>query len=105
MRTILVRGSEDCPGGVESFPTFTLDTPTHFWYNSDRRTMKRTEETKVALQIARAMDRATLNLDEIGIELARLVPKTHYNRLILIAEAAADEQEKISVREQHHPLF
>ena len=107
MRTILVRGSKDCPGGVGSFPTFALDTPSHFWYNQDRRIMKHknTEEAKVAMKIAKTIDSATLNLDEVGVELARLVPRTYYNRLILIAEAAADEQEKISVREQHNPLF
>jgi hypothetical protein len=107
MRTILVRGSKDCPEGVGSFPTFALDTLTHFWYNQDRRIMrhKNTDEGKIAIKIAKIVDSATLDLDQVGIELARLAPKTYYNRLMIIAEAAAEEQEQISVRNSHYPLF
>jgi len=53
-----------------------------------------TDEGKVALKIANLIDSVTLDLDRVGIELARLRPTTHYNRLILIAEAAAEEQDK-----------
>jgi hypothetical protein len=53
-----------------------------------------TDEARVALKIANLIDSVTLDLDRVGIEMARLSPTTHYNRLILIAEAAAEEQEK-----------
>lgn len=69
------------------------------------RKFQQTNESKVAMKIANLIDSATLDLDRVGIEMARLSPTTHYNRLILIAEAAVDEQENISVRNQHHTLF
>lgn len=52
-----------------------------------------TEEAKVALKIAKALDPVTLDLENVGIELARLRPLVHYNRVMIMAEAAADEQE------------
>lgn len=63
------------------------------------------DEGKVALKIAKAIEGVTLDLDRVGIELARLSPTTHYNRLILIAEAAVEEQESRNVRLGHDPLF
>ena len=65
---------------------------------------KNTDEGKVALKIAKLVDSATLNLDQVGVELARLVPRTYYNRIMIVAEAAVDEQEKISGR-QFDTLF
>lgn len=64
-----------------------------------------TDEAKVAVKIANLIDSVTLDLDRIGIELARLRPTTHYNRLILIAESAVAEQESQSVKRSHNPLF
>lgn len=104
MRAILVRGSEDCLGGVESFPTFTLDTPTHFWYNRDRRRMTKSRETKVAEKIANLVDSVDLDLDRVGVELARIHPKTFYNRALVVMESAVEEQEKQSAR-QFNTLF
>jgi hypothetical protein len=52
-----------------------------------------TEEAKVALKIAKALDQVTLDIENVGIELARLRPMVHYNRVMIMAEAAADEQE------------
>ena len=92
MKAILVRGSKDCLGGVESFPTFTLDTPTHFWYNRDRRIMKKTEEQKTAEMIANRLDSITLNLDEVGRYLATM-PNIYYNRFMVVAESAEHEKE------------
>jgi len=94
MRTILVRGSKDCPGGVESFPTFTLDTPNYFWYNQDRRIMRKTDEEKVALKMSQLLSDITLNLDDIGKYYARLEPSYHIKRLYVIAGAAEEELEK-----------
>lgn len=65
----------------------------------------RDREAKVAEHLAKLVDSSTLDLDRVGIELARLRPLTYYNRLILVAEAAVQEQENISVREHHNPLF
>ena len=69
------------------------------------RKFQQTNESKIALKIANLIDSSTLDLDRVGIELARLAPTTYYNRLILIAEAAVEEQENINVRNQHNPLF
>lgn len=64
-----------------------------------------TDEGKVALKIANLIDSVTLDLDRVGIEMARLRPTTHYNRLILIAEAAVEEQERTNDRQNHNYLF
>lgn len=61
-----------------------------------------TDEGKVALKIANLIDSVTLDLDRVGIELARLRPTTHYNRLILIAEAAAEEQDRANGIQQDY---
>ncbi len=66
---------------------------------------KVSDEGKVALKIAKAIEGVALDLDRVGIELARLSPTTHYNRLILIAEAAVEEQESRNARLYHDPLF
>ena len=106
MRAILVRGSKDCLGGVESFPTFTLDTPTHFWYNQDRRIMARQSEAeKVALKMGKLINDLTLDLDQVGIYLARDTMVT-YNRLKLVVEAAEHEKEMTEFRtNQYDRLF
>ena len=94
MRAILVRGSEDCLGGVESFPTFTLDTPNYFWYNRDRRIMGKhiTAEEKVAIKIGDLVADLRLDLDQVGIYLARHKPSINYNRLQEIADSAYYER-------------
>jgi hypothetical protein len=63
-----------------------------------------TDEAKVALKLGKLVDSATLDLDRVGIELARHRPTTYYNRLILIAESAIEEQEKQNAR-QLNTLF
>ena len=68
------------------------------------RKQEMTDEAKVALKIGKLVDSATLDLDRVGIELARHRPLTYYNRLILIAESAIEEQEKQSAR-QFNTLF
>ena len=56
-------------------------------------------EEKVAHTIAKLLDSLSLNLDEVGKYLARFLPNTIYNRLMIIAEAA--EWEKENKDEQH----
>jgi D-alanyl-D-alanine dipeptidase len=53
-----------------------------------------TNEQKTAVKITTLLDSVSLDLDRVGIEIARLRPSTSYNRLILVAEAAVEEQEK-----------
>jgi len=56
-------------------------------------------EEKVAHTIAKLLDSLSLNLDEVGKYLARFLPNTIYNRLMIIAEAA--EWEKENADEQY----
>lgn len=50
-------------------------------------------EEKVAHAIAKLLDSLTLNLDDVGKYLARFLPNTIYNRLMIIAESAEWEKE------------
>ena len=105
MAIYLVRGSWGIAGGVERFPTFTLDTPNHFWYNrKQENTMRKTKEEKVADKLAELVDSASLNLDEVGRILGRGY-NLPYNRLILIVEAMEAEKEYSLVRNSNTPLF
>lgn len=54
------------------------------------------KEEKVALQLAKMLSPVDLDLDKVGFFLAQMKPAIHYNRLILLAEAAADEQYNIA---------
>jgi hypothetical protein len=64
-----------------------------------------TEEEKAAKKIANVVSDVRLDLDSIGIYLARYSPTVSYNRLMLIAESAEFEKENIDVRNTHQPLF
>jgi hypothetical protein len=64
-----------------------------------------TEEEKAAKKIANVVSDVRLDLDSIGIYLARYAPTVSYNRLLLIAESAEFEKENIDVRNTHNPLF
>ena len=80
----------------ETFPTFTLALPSYFCYNELRYKMRKhalTEEQKTAIKMVKLLDGVSLDLDRIGIEIARMKPKTMYNRLMLVAESAVEEQE------------
>jgi D-alanyl-D-alanine dipeptidase len=67
--------------------------------------MKLSREHRIAKKIAELTNDVTIDLDQVGAELARMRPIVSYNRLMLVAEAAAEEQEKIYVKEHHTPLF
>lgn len=60
-------------------------------------------EEKVAVKIGDLIDSLTLDLDQIGMFLAR-DNKITYNRLMVIAEAAEFERE-IADGKQHDYLF
>jgi hypothetical protein len=66
--------------------------------------MAKSDEEKLAERIVRHLDSATLDLDRVGLEIARLEPKTLYNRFILVAEAAVEEQEKQNERYRNNIL-
>jgi hypothetical protein len=72
-----------------------------------KETMRRikTEEEKAAQKLATVVSDVRLDLDEVGIYLARYFPTISYNRLILVAESAEFEKENIDVRHTHEPLF
>jgi len=53
-----------------------------------RRT--KTKEEKVAQKMLEAVADLTLNLDEVGREIAMTKPVVLYNRFITIADAATD---------------
>jgi hypothetical protein len=58
------------------------------------RKQQLTNEQKIAVKLTNLLDSVSLDLDRVGIEIARLRPSTFYNRLILVAEAAVDEKER-----------
>jgi hypothetical protein len=64
-----------------------------------------TEEEKAAKKISNVVSDIRLDLDSVGIYLARYSPTISYNRLLLIAESAEFEKENIDVRHSHEPLF
>jgi hypothetical protein len=64
-----------------------------------------TREEKAATKIATIVNDITLDLDFVGVYLARTAPTISYNRLLLIAESAEFEKENINVRHTHEPLF
>ena len=69
------------------------------------RRLPKSEEEKVAEKIANLMKDSTLNLDQIGIYLARIRPNYLHKRLNIIAESADYETEKMYDRLNHDPLF
>ena len=54
----------------------------------------KSREEKVAEKIAQLLDSLTLDLDQVGKYIARFLPTTIYNRLMIIAESAEWEKEE-----------
>jgi hypothetical protein len=69
-----------------------------------RRAVK-TPEEKVAEQIANVICDSRIDLDQVGVYLARVRPNTPYNRLMIIAESAEWEKEQAYDREHINHLF
>jgi hypothetical protein len=93
---------------LEYFSTFALVFPPYFCYNGLRYKMRKqqlTNEQKIAVKMAQLLDSVSLDLDRVGIEVARLEPKTIYNRLMLVAESAVEEREIDHDRYNQHSLF
>jgi hypothetical protein len=66
---------------------------------------RKTEEEKVANVISRIVSDLRLDLDQVGVYLARNNPNVSYTRLQIIAEAAEFEKEMSNVRSNTYPLF
>ena len=82
-------------GRGQEFPFLLLTSPLFFdtLSTGDKMTRRMSNEEKVAHAIAKLLDSLTLNLDEVGKYLARFLPTTIYNRLMIIAESAEWEKE------------
>jgi hypothetical protein len=61
--------------------------------------MKSNEE-KVADKIANSLDSVSLDLDEVGRNIARMT-NLPYNRLLIVVESAEEEKEKLLARESN----
>lgn len=55
--------------------------------------MRKSDEEKVAENVAKLMNDLTLDLDQVGVYLGRIRPATSYRRLEIIMEAAREERE------------
>ena len=69
-----------------------------------RRKIKSNEE-KIAEQIANIVSDVRIDLDQVGFYLAQLKPNVSYNRLMLIAESAEWTKEAEYDRQHINPLF
>jgi hypothetical protein len=62
--------------------------------------MKKSNEEKTAEVIASSLDYASLDLDEVGRNIARM-RNLPYNRLLIVVESAEEEKEKLNARESN----
>ena len=62
--------------------------------------MKKSNEEKTAEVIANSLDYASLDLDEVGRNIARM-NNLPYNRLLIVVESAEEEKEKRIARESN----
>ena len=58
----------------------------------------KTDEERVAVRIADLLSDHRLNLDRVGIYLARLEPSSNHRRLMIVAEATDEEWEIVNGR-------
>ena len=62
-------------------------------------------EEKIAKQLAQIVADVNLDIEQVGIYLARNFPSVSYRRLLVVMESAEHEKESKYDREHHHPLF
>ena len=67
--------------------------------------MKKSEEEKVAERLANLVKDSTLNLDQVGEYLGRMLPSYLLKRLVMIAEAGEYEREMEDLRNNNGVLF
>ena len=65
----------------------------------------RTKEEIVAEKLIAVVENVNLDLDRVGVHLARIAPNVSYRRLGIIIDSAEYEKEASSVRINHDPLF
>ena len=68
-----------------------------------RRTI--TPEEKVAQRLSAIVSDLRLDIEQVGVYLARTSPNVAYNRLVEIAESAQYEKEQNELRFYQHRLF
>lgn len=59
---------------------------------------KPTQEDKTAQMLVGSVDNLSLDLDEVGVKIARIAPNVLFNRLEVIVESAREEKEKLYER-------
>lgn len=59
---------------------------------------KPTQEDKTAQMLVGSVDNLSLDLDEVGVKIARIAPNVLLNRLEVIVESAREEKEKLYER-------
>lgn len=64
-----------------------------------------TDEEKVAKKLADIIANVSLDLDLVGVYLARAFPNVIYRRLDIITSSAEYEKEAQYDRQAHNPLF
>lgn len=64
-----------------------------------------TEEEKAAKKLAQIVNDLTLDLDLVGVYLARYEATVLHNRLSVVVESAEYEKEMNNVRNSLNPLF
>lgn len=69
------------------------------------RSKVRTQEEKIAKQLANIVNDLTIDLDQVGVYLARNTRNISVVRLNEVIEAANYEREMSDVRTSHDPLF
>jgi hypothetical protein len=64
-----------------------------------------TDEEKVVNAITKLIGHLTIDLDRVGIYLARIAPTIIYNRFMMIAEAAQAEKEEELTNERQDTIY
>lgn len=62
-------------------------------------------EEKIAKQLAQIVSDVNLDIEQVGIYLARNFPSVSYRRLLVVMESAEYEKESKYDREHINPLF
>jgi hypothetical protein len=64
-----------------------------------------TDEEKIVNAITKLIGHLTIDLDRVGIYLARIAPTVIYNRFMMIAEAAQAEKEEELTNERQDTIY
>jgi hypothetical protein len=64
-----------------------------------------TDEERAALRLAGIVSDLRLDIDKVGVYLARVAPMVSYNRLMVIAESAQYERDSYDRQQHQYRLF